>query len=188
MKKLVAILFIILPLTGCVPAALVVGATAGGAIIYDKRSIKTMAQDRDATQHAQNIVNNDPELKGRAHIAITTYDHTTVMAGQAETPELRQRAYQLVSKVKRIKKLYNEITIGKPIGGSTQMGDNWITTKVKTALLTAKGVPSNQIKVMTDNHTVYLLGMVTRNQADLAASVARRIGGVRKVVMAFRYI
>lgn len=61
------------------------------------------------------------------------------------------------------------------------VSDTWITTKVKTELMAASGVPGTDIKVETVNGVVKLSGSVDKTQADKAASIARNIDGVKKV-------
>lgn len=66
---------------------------------------------------------------------------------------------------------------------SAQPGsDTWITTKVKTALMTTKGIPSTDISVTTVNGVVTLTGVVdTKMQVKKAIAVAKSIDGVHKV-------
>jgi len=189
MRKMLLLLFCLTPLlSGCIAAAIVGGATAGGAIIYDKRSIKTMNQDQYATELGQALVNRSKILKGRSHISVATFDHVMLMVGQAQNQELKDYAYKLLKdNVKNVKRIYNEVTIA---GGSTfleRTSDSWLTTKVKTAMLTAKHLRSSQIKVVTEASTVYLMGLVSHKQGELAGNVARRVGGVKKVVKVFEY-
>ena len=47
---------------------------------------------------------------------------------------------------------------------------------------------ANQIKVVTEGSAVYLLGLVTRKEAQAAVEIARTTGGVQKVVRVFEYI
>jgi osmotically-inducible protein OsmY len=190
MKKCLAVIALILPLSlsGCLPAAFVLGATAGGAIIYDKRPVKVMLQDRNATQTAQDYINADPILRKRTHISVATFNHIMILVGQAETPALRARAYRLASNAKHVQKIYNEITIAPPTSFGRRTDDAWITTKAKSAMLAKGGLHSTQIKVVTENGTVYLMGEVSRQQGNLAASVARRVAGVKKVVKVFQYL
>jgi len=191
MKKvtyLIAIGCLVSSLSGCLPAAaLVVGATAGGAIVYDKRPAKVMVRDREISDQAQEAINEDSILRGRAHIAIATFNYVVLMVGQAETPELRDRAYNLVSRVKYVRRVYNEVSIGKPTPTGKRASDTWITTKVKSAMLTKSGLSSSQIKVVTENGVVYLMGLVSPQQAALAVEAARRVNGVTKVVKVFQY-
>ena len=168
-------------------AAIVTGATAGGAIIYDKRGFKTMNQDYNARAYAQRRLDNDPTLKGHSRLSVSVFNGIALLVGQAETSEIRDRAYQIVSGVSNIKRIYNEVTINKPASALQRTNDSWITTKVKAAMLAKAGLHSTNLKVITENGVVYLMGYVTRKQAALATDAARRISGVEKVVKVFEY-
>ena len=185
MKKLIILLFMLLPLTGCVAAVFLVGATAGGAVVYDKRSTKTMIADRRITENAHYYLNK--ALQGKIYIQVASFNRTVLMVGDAETPELRAKAYDIVSRIEGVRKVYNEVTIGKPLTLSQRSDDTWITTKVKSAMLLQKGLHSSQLKVVTCNNIVYLMGLVSQPQGDLAAGVARRISGVSSVIKVFEY-
>lgn len=186
-KNVIAILCICLPLSGCVASALAVGATVGGAVVYDKRSFKVINQDRRAKQSAQNLIDHSKALRGRSHISVATFNHIMLLVGQAQTRELRDTAEKLVSNVKNVQRIYNEITITGASSLLQRTNDSWLTTKIKAAMLTAGRLHSTQIKVVTESGTVYLMGLVSHQQAKLATNVARRVSGVRKVVKVFQY-
>lgn len=175
-------------LSGCIPAAVVAGSSAGSAIVAsDKRSMKIMVQDRDMANEALKRISADPALRKQTHIVIAGFNHVMLMVGQASTEQLRNQAYDLVKTVPNIKRIYNEVTIEPPISKMIQANDSWITTKVKSAMLMEKGLHSGQFKVVTENGVVYLMGLVTPKQADLAAQAASEIAGVQKVVKLFEY-
>lgn len=183
-QKITGVIILIACLSGCIPAALVVGATAGGAVIYDKRSMETIAQDQESGAAAGGLINSSPALKG-THIAIATFDHVLLLVGQTPTEQQRDLAYQLVSNVKNVSRVYNEITVQQPTSSWQRSHDAWITTKIKTEMLTTGGLHSTQIKVVTENGVVYLMGILSPRQSDLAVNIARRADGVRKVVKVF---
>lgn len=190
MKKVLFLILFIFPLVGCVPAVLVAGAagaTLGGAVIYDQRSYQTMNQDHNARSLAQYRLSNDSLLKGQSHISISVFNNVTLLVGQARTSEMRNRAYQIVSKIPNIRRIYNEITISTPTSAVRQANDSWITTKVRTVMLGTPGLRSSNLKVITENNVVYLMGIVTPKQAAMAADIARRISGVIKVIKVFEY-
>ena len=91
-----------------------------------------------------------------------------LLVGQAQSEELRERAYDDVRVLKGIKRVYNQIEVSPILTTWDQSGDAWITSKVKTAMLAKPGLSSSQIKVVTENKVVYLMGLVTPNQARLA--------------------
>ncbi len=46
---------------------------------------------------------------------------------------------------------------------------------------------SNNFKIVTENGVVFILGIASAKQADLAASIARKSAGVKKVVKLIEY-
>ncbi|HBY55454.1 MAG TPA: phospholipid-binding protein [Coxiellaceae bacterium] len=187
MKKIPVIILLILTLQGCLPAIFVAGA-ATGVIIYDHRNAKTMFEDRDITFQIQHRFDNDKELRNKAHLSITTFNHIALLLGQAPNDELRSRAEAIVKSNSKVKMLYNEVTIEKPISDMARANDAWITTKVKTILATVPGLNSSSLKIVTENKVVYLMGLTTRTQAQLATDKTRTVAGVKKVVKLFEYL
>jgi osmotically-inducible protein OsmY len=188
MKKFTLFFLVLWFLQGCVPAVFVAGAAAGGAIIYDHRSTKNIVSDRGITFQSQKKLDSDQELRKKTHVSVTTFNNIALLLGQAPNNELRDRAESIVKSNPKIKMLYNEITIGKPITDITCANDSWITTKVKTVLLAASGLNSTNLKVVTENSVVYLMGLTTRTQAKIATDKTRTVAGVKKVVKLFEYL
>jgi len=189
MRKYWLILLLISSLltSGCLPAAFVAGATAGGAIISDRRTIKTIVKDNELNCKALMRLNAEPGLKERAHICVATFNGVVLLTGEAQTLELKQRACELVTTLPYLRRVNNEIQVAEPLNGNERSLDLWITTKVKTAMIAEKGLNSTQIKVMAENTIVYLMGLVTHEQAEIAVNVARQVSGVSKVVTLFEY-
>jgi osmotically-inducible protein OsmY len=186
MKRALLLFCMLLPLSGCVAAAFLVGATAGGVILSDKRSTSTMVDDSKITATANDRLNQ--ALKDHIYIEIATFNNVVLMVGDATTTQYRDQAYKIVSGIPGVKKVYNQVSIGKPYSFNQNTEDNWITTKVKSAMLAQSGLRSAQIKVVSSNNTVYLMGLVTHDQGDLAANVAREISGVKAVYKVLEYL
>lgn len=190
MKKVLALCALIPVLTGCVaavPAALVVGATAGGAVVYDKRDFKTMRNDQRSASLAQYWISQDPELQKSSHITVTVYNGVGLMVGQTQTAELRDKAYELMRRVPSIKRIYNAVAIAAPSSKMQRASDSMLTGKVRTALLAERGLQSNNIKAVTEDSVVYLMGSVPKDQAELATNATRHVSGVQRVVKVFEY-
>jgi osmotically-inducible protein OsmY len=191
MKKIIVIILAFLLLPGCISTAIVAGAAAGaagGSIIYDHRSAKTMLDDRDITFNMQQELDHDKQLNGHANLSVASFNHIVLLVGQAPNSELRNRAEEILKSHTKIKMLYNEITIEKPISDIASANDSWITTKVKALLLATPGLNSATLKVVTENSVVYLMGLTTRSQAEIATDKARSIAGVQKIVKLFEYL
>ncbi|MBO8125536.1 BON domain-containing protein, partial [Klebsiella pneumoniae] len=84
--------------------------------------------------------------------------------------------------------VYNEVRQGTPIDLGTASKDAWITTKVRSKLLTSDAVKSANIKVITENGEIFLLGVVTRQEGAAAAKVASETDGAKKVTTAFTWL
>ncbi len=189
MKKLiliVSIVLITLSLQGCF---FVAGAAAGAAavtVVYDHRKLENILMDNNITHTATNKINANPGFKG-SHIEISCFNEVVLLTGQTSTPELRQEAEEIVHSIPNVNRIYNQITIKAPTSSMTRASDSWITAKIKTQLLATKGMQSGTIKVTTENGTVYLMGIVSKEQADTAATIASQVTGVQRVMKIFQY-
>jgi osmotically-inducible protein OsmY len=59
---------------------------------------------------------------------------------------------------------------------------------VRASLLVDDEVPSDRVKVIVENGTVYLMGIISEEEGDNAANLARNISGVIRVMKVFDYI
>ena len=176
-------------LTGCIAVAIVAGAGAaveGENVAHDNRSMHQQFTDRSISDKAHNALTYDVQLNGRSHINVATYNGVVLLMGQVQTADLKQHAQDIVSQIKGVSRVYNELNIGDSASFFSDVDDSWITTKVKAMMLKRKELQSTDIKVITDNGVVYLMGNVSTEQGALAADTARRVKGVVKVVEAFQ--
>lgn len=186
MKKLI-ILIIAISLQGCIFA---VGAAAGAtavAAVHDHRSIAKILQDQDIANTVTERINGIPGLKQSSHVNVTSFNYIVLLTGETVTPEMRQKAEDAAKTVPEAKRIYNEITIKGATSSLSRASDTWITTKIKTQLVATKDLKSGNIKVVTESGAVYLMGIVTHEQADIAVDIARQVEGVQKVVKIFQY-
>ena len=174
-------------LQGCV-GAIVAGGAAGASAATDRRTMGTIVEDQSIEIKAKRAINADGELADQARIGTTSFNGVLLLTGQAPNEDARARAADKVKDIDKVRKVHNEIVIGKPISLQTASRDTWITTKVKSMLLGAKDISANDIKVVTDNSAVYLMGLVTHAEADIASDIASRTDGVERVVRIFEYI
>lgn len=185
-RNTILILLTSLPLQGCFVAGAAVGA-AGIAAVYDHRKIEQIATDTRIASRIEKKIVADIQLNESSHINVTCFNQIVLLTGEANTAELRNRADQLAHSVPDVIKVYNQINIKGPSSALTRTSDTWITTKIKTEMLATQDLKSGSIKVVTENGCVYLMGIVTRDQADTAADIARQVSGVQKVVKMFQY-
>jgi osmotically-inducible protein OsmY len=188
MKKCLGLLLLMVALLdGCV-VAVVAGVTVAGVVVYEGRGPKTLSSDGKISYDAEHKIFADKELDKKARVIVSSFNGVVLLAGETPTEAMRTRAGQLVQTVPGIKRMYNEIIIGTPISTLTQSSDGLITSKIKTQLLANKSLNGSQMKIVTENGTVFMLGQVTRGQGKTAADIASRSSGVQKVVTLFEYV
>lgn len=187
MKKLISLLGLILSLQGCI---FVAGAAAGAAaiaMVYDHRTIENSIQDTKIANAIVNKLRTVPALKEDSHIEVTVFNRIVLLTGETPNVEWRQQAEEIAKSVPDVARIYNQLTVEGPTSTLTRTSDSWITTKIKSQMLATEDLKSSTIKVITENGVVYLMGMVSREQADIAVDIARQVSGVQKVVKIFQY-
>ncbi len=183
-NKAIYLLLLSSLLSGCV-AAVVVGAA--GIVGYDRRSVVVIESDARIFYVVNKTIVSDPRFRN-SHIVVSSFNQTVLLAGQTPTASLRVLAEKVAQSTPNVSRVYNEITIQPSTPLSQRSMDSWITSQVRAQMLTQKGLESGSIRVVTENTVVYLLGIATHEQANLAVNVARQVNGVSKVVKVFRYI
>ncbi|WP_346837162.1 BON domain-containing protein [Microbulbifer sp. SAOS-129_SWC] len=174
-------------LGGC---STVLEATHNGPIQQDpgQRSLGTYLDDEKIQTITEvNINKAHPDLKN-ANIHVNVFNGVVLLTGQAPSSELRLLAGRTAQQVQNVRQVYNEVQVRGNISMLASSSDAWLTTKVKSVLLANKEIDSGRIKVVTENGVIYLMGLLTRAEAERAADVTRSIGGVQKVVKAVEYI
>ncbi|MCT7654905.1 BON domain-containing protein [Oceanimonas sp. NS1] len=69
-----------------------------------------------------------------------------------------------------------------------QSKDTWLTSKVKSTLLAEKNIDGSKLKVVSENGEVFLIGLVTQKEGDIAVQMTRSIAGVRQVMTMFEFV
>lgn len=186
-KKWILLLLVWLPLTGCIPAALVIGASVGGAVLYEKRSFKQMNKDNRATVRSTTKIRRDRSLNGQAHVKVSVFNGIALIVGEAANAEIKKNIGQKVASTPSVRRVYNEIKIEGSAGTLSRVNDVWLSSKVRTAMLLKRGLRATNISIVTEAGNIYLMGLVTQKQGALAASVASNVSGVKRVVKVFEY-
>jgi osmotically-inducible protein OsmY len=173
-------------LQGCAPL-IVGGAVAGGAAVaVDRRQADIMATDERIEIQATNRITE--LFKDKGHINVTSYNRQVLLTGEAPTEALKQDAERAAATTPEVKTVTNELVIAPPSELGSRSNDTYITSLVKSRFVTAQKFNPIHVKVVTERGTVYLMGMVTKREADDATQIARTTNGVKRVVRVFEYI
>jgi osmotically-inducible protein OsmY len=173
-------------LSGCAAVA-VIGVAAGASVTTDKRTTGTVIEDQSIELKATEAIFSNKELRSMTHLNFTSFNTVVLVTGETPTENMRQRVIEMVRNIPKVTSVHNEITIAAPSSLMARSSDSVITTKVKTKLIANKQASALSTKVVTEKGVVYLMGLVTRVQADAATELTRTTGGVQKVVRLFQY-
>ena len=119
---------------------------------------------------------------------VVSYNGYVLIAGEVPNQGLKDEASAVVREIEGVRRIYNELVIGPKSTSGTETNDVWLTTKIKTALLTDSEVPSLRVKVVTENSVVYLMGLLSTEEANRTAAAAADVDGVTRVVRLFELI
>ena len=173
-------------LLGCVEAVIVGGVAAGVVMAADRRQTEVMFADQGIEWTAGSRI--DEDLKGEGHVNVTSYNYTVLLTGQVPSAQARADAEKAASEVPKVKTVINELQVAGTSSTASRSNDAYITSKVKSNFLGNGKFKPTDIKVVTEAGVVYLLGLVTHEEADAATEVARGTAGVQKVVRVFEYV
>jgi osmotically-inducible protein OsmY len=173
-------------LQACAEALIVGGVTAGVMMAADRRQTEVMFSDQRIEFSAGSRI--DDALKGQGHINVTSYNYTVLLTGEVPTAQAKADAEKAALEVQNVKTVVNELQIAGTSSAASRSNDAYITSKVKSNFLGNEKFKPTDIKVVTEASVVYLLGLVTREEADAATEIARGTGGVQKVVRVFEYV
>ncbi|MCY1405829.1 Osmotically-inducible protein Y precursor [compost metagenome] len=160
--------------------------------INDDRGTRTIGSKIDdsliETKVAVNVAKADADLDRNSNVVVVSYNGVVLLAGQTPRADLKNKAEQAARAVQKVKTVHNELQILQPSSLAARSNDTWLTTKIKSQMLADANVPSSRIKVVTENGIVYMLGLVTKKEGDLATQVVQSVDGVQKIVRLFEYI
>lgn len=134
-----------------------------------------------------NIKKADPQLEN-AHINIDSFNGIVLLSGQVPSEELRNLVADTVYKLNPVREIHNELEVAAPTNFAERSHDSWISAKIKAQLLADSEVDSNRIHFTTEHQVVYLMGIVTRSEADYIVNKVSHTTDVQKVVKVFEYI
>ena len=169
-------------LSGCVPVLIggAVGTTA--FVTTDRRT--TGAQMADEVMEKRIHYEISQAIPNNLHLTVTSYNRRILLTGEVGSESDKLTAQRVAQNSLEVSSVVNELMVG-PVSSMTQrMSDSTLAGKVRTQLITTSGVSLNQMKVTVDRGIVYLMGLVTQEEAQKAADIASRVPGTKSVVTA----
>jgi osmotically-inducible protein OsmY len=162
--------------------------TGSAQAAYSHKDIQDSLQDHLLAVRVDRAVHWYSDKYKASNVSVSVFNNIVVLTGQVPTTALRAELTHLVKKIPDIDKVYNLTSVSNPVSSITEVSDSWITTKIKSQLIAEVELDPSKIKVITENGTVYLIGIVFPEQAEIATDIARKTSGVQNVVKIFSYL
>jgi osmotically-inducible protein OsmY len=176
---------LLVSLQGCV-AVVAGGMVAGAMATTDRRTLGAQTEDKAIAVKAETQI---PRIVGDAgHVNINSYNRKVLLSGEVRDEAMKQAVEKEVRSITNVDNVMNELEVAGPSSYTSRSSDTLITSKVKLSLADKKTVSANSFKVVTERGNVYLMGLVTQREGNIAAQVAQGVSGVMRVTKMFEYI
>lgn len=174
-------------LSGC--AAAVVGGSA--VAVHDRRTIGQVFDDQNIEYSVVRAIYASDDIGEESHIKVEVYENVVLLMGETDNEDRKRKAGEVAAAVEHVERVVNEIQTHPRASFGDRVNNSWLTAKVDTALMRENPVPgfdATRIKAISSDGTVYLMGLVTREEGNAVAEVVRNVSGVDKVVKVFDYV
>ena len=183
--KLFVVLLIAAQVTACGVLA-VGGVAAGSSILADRRTPGVQAIDKGIELEAGNALAK--KFGDNAHINVTSFNQKVLLTGEVKDADIKGEAGAYVKAMKNARSVFNELIIGPNSSYTARANDSYLESKIKTQMIFTDQLPSNSMAIVAEGSSVYLMGILTQNEADIAKKVASNTNGVKDVYAYFDII
>lgn len=177
MRFLILVLMVFLQ--ACTTASSIVGSNRRtlGSLIDDSSFERNIKYDIEITLN--------PEI---SHINVNSFNRVILLTGEVGSQRDKRRAQEIAESYPNVRGVYNHVVVAPPSTVGNRFNDSLLTASVKKALLENKFVSSDEVYVVSERGEVYLMGILTAEEAKQAAFVASTVSGVLKVYPLFEIL
>ncbi len=180
-------MILLLPLGGCVVAAVGTAGALGITAAQDKTMGQALDDANVSNQIKAKLLSENSEKY--AEVDVEVANGLVLLSGRVNNPEDRVRAEGIAWSAALTKDVANEIKIEPPGGFVANLSDELITGRVRARLIGSKTVKSLNFNVETYDGIVYLMGTArTAKELKKAAEEASYVTGVKQVVSYVRLL
>lgn len=184
---LLCVVPVIVQLSGCAAVA-GAGVVGGATAAYDRRTTGTLIDDQMIEFKVADSLRANTQLWEQTNVSATAFNGIVLLTGEAPDDDMKTQVGSLTANVAKVRQVHNELALAAPSTLLARSSDTWLTSKVKATLFQQMSIDAERVKVVSEKGVVYLMGLVTPAEADQATEIARRIGGVQRVVRLFELV
>jgi osmotically-inducible protein OsmY len=162
------------------------GVAAGATVAADRRTPSVQAIDKGIELEAENALAK--RFGDNAHINVTSFNQKVLLTGEVKDADIKGEADAYVKAMKNARSVFNELVIGPNSTYTSRANDSYLESKIKTQMIFTDQLPSNSMVIVAEGSSVYLMGMLTQKEADIAKKVTSNTNGVKDVYAYFDII
>ncbi len=184
-SKLIMVFMVATQLSACGIFA-VGGVVAGASIMADRRTPGVQAIDKGIELEANAALSK--KFGDNAHINVSSFNQKVLLTGEAKDSNVKTEAGDYVKAMKNARSVFNELMIGPNSSYTARANDAYLESKIKTQMIFTEKLPSNSMSIIAEGSSIYLMGILTQNEVDLAKKIASNTNGVKDVYVYFDVI
>ena len=184
-SKALAVLTLTAFLSSCAVVA-VGGVAAGASVMADRRPPAVQAIDKGIGLEVENAL--DKKFGDNAHINVTSFNQKVLLTGEVKDASIKEQAGAYAKTNKNVRSVFNELVVGPNSTYTARANDSYLESKIKTQMIFTDKLPSNSMAIVAEGSSVYLMGILTQNEAAIAKKVASNADGVKDVYAYFDII
>lgn len=174
-------------LQGCFPVV-ATGVGAGALMIADRRSSGAYIDDEAIEVKAFDRIGKKYKDNQGVHVNVTSFNRNVLLSGEVPNDGIKADIADIVKIIDNVRNVSNEVVVAGTSSLTSRSSDSLVTSDVKLRFAQDKRFNANDVKVITENGTVFLMGLVCEPEANAATELASTTGGVQRVVRLFEYI
>lgn len=162
------------------------GVAATATVLADRRTPGVQAIDKGIELQASGSF--DKTFGDSAHINVTSFNQKVLLTGEVKDAAIKAEAEKYTKGMKNVRSVFNELIIGPNSTYTMRANDTYLESKLKTQMIFTQQLPSNSMAIVAEGSSVYLMGILTQGEADLAKKIASNTNGVKDVYAYFDII
>ncbi|WP_201560801.1 BON domain-containing protein [Psychrobacter sp. NC44] len=170
--------------TGCTTNYLTNSTEGTYGVPMTERTIPQRLLDRSIEHTVKiNVYGLKEDLQQTSRMGIDSFNSEVLLTGEVPTEAIKLEVEKVVSSMPDVRHVYNELNVSASKGYSSTVHDGYITSKLLAKVAASDGVKASQIKAVTNDGVVYIMGRMTPTQQSHLIDIANSTVGVTELVL-----
>lgn len=170
--------------TGCTTNYLTNSTEGTYGVPMTERTIPQRLLDRSIEHTVKiNVYGLQENLQQTSRMSIDSFNSEVLLTGEVPTQAIKAEIEKVVSSMPDVRHVYNELNVSASRGYSSTVHDGYITSKLLAKVASSNGVKASQIKAVTNDGVVYIMGRMTPTQQSHLIDIANNTVGITELVL-----